>query len=83
MTPAETFSFVNQYLGAMEPAISDHSGVIDKYVGDAVMALFPGRADDAVQGALDMIRRLDAWNAQRAERGEPRSRSASACIPGA
>ena len=71
MTPAETFSFVNQYLGAMEPAISGHSGVIDKFVGDAVMALFPRRADDAVQGALDMIRRLEAWNAQRGDRSEP------------
>jgi two-component system, sensor histidine kinase ChiS len=71
MTPAETFSFVNQYLGAMEPAISGHSGVIDKYVGDAVMALFPHRADDAVQGALEMIWRLDDWNTQRVERGEP------------
>ena len=55
----------------MEPAISGHSGVIDKFVGDAVMALFPRRADDAVQGALDMIRRLEAWNAQRGDRGEP------------
>ena len=71
MTPAETFGFVNQYLGAMEPAISGHSGVIDKFVGDAVMALFPRRADDAVQGALDMIRRLEAWNAQRVDRSEP------------
>ena len=71
MNPAETFSFVNQYLGAMEPAISGHSGVIDKYVGDAVMALFPHRADDAVQGALEMIRRLDTWNLERATRGEP------------
>jgi two-component system sensor histidine kinase ChiS len=70
MTPAETFSFINQYLGEMEPAISDNRGVIDKYVGDAVMALFPHRADDAILGALAMIRRLDAWNTQRAGRGE-------------
>ena len=70
MTPAETFNFINQYLGAMEPAISGHSGIIDKYVGDAVMALFPHRADDAVHGALEMIRRLAAWNTQRGERGE-------------
>ena len=76
MTPAETFSFVNQYLGAMEPAISGHSGVIDKFVGDAVMALFPRRADDAVQGALDMIRRLEAWNAaaRRATRATGKDR---------
>ena len=52
MTPAETFKFINQYLGAMEPAISGNNGVIDKYIGDAVMALFPSRADDAVHGAF-------------------------------
>jgi two-component system sensor histidine kinase ChiS len=74
MTPAETFKFINQYLGAMEPAISGNNGVIDKYIGDAVMALFPSRADDAVYGALEMIRRLATWNAQRVERGEPPAR---------
>jgi PAS domain S-box-containing protein len=71
MSPAETFHFVNQYLSAMEPAITLHHGVIDKYVGDAVMALFPDRPDDAVQAALDMFRRLDAFNLERKGRGEP------------
>lgn len=71
MTPAQTFGFVNHYLGTMEPAISGHGGVIDKFVGDAIMALFPRRADDAVQAALDMIRRLEVWNAQRGDSGEP------------
>jgi class 3 adenylate cyclase len=55
----------------MEPAISGHRGVIDKFVGDAVMALFPRQADDAVQGALDMIRRLEAWNEERRDGGKP------------
>lgn len=71
MSPAETFHFVNQYLSAMEPAITRHHGVIDKYVGDAVMALFPDRPDDAVQAALDMFRRLDVFNREREGRGEP------------
>jgi len=71
MTPAETFRFVNQYLGAMEPSITLHNGVIDKYVGDAVMALFPNSADDALQAALDMFRRLDAFNREREGCGEP------------
>ena len=65
MTPAETFQFVNQYLGAMEPAITRHNGVIDKYVGDAVMALFPDQPDDALQAALEMFRRLEAFNSER------------------
>ena len=71
MTPAETFQFVNQYLGAMEPAITQHNGVIDKYVGDAVMALFPHSADDAVNAALDMFRRLEDFNRERAAAGKP------------
>ena len=71
MSPAETFSFVNDYLGTMEPAISGHHGVIDKFVGDAVMALFPRSPDDAVHAAVDMIRRLKTWNAQRVD--QPRS----------
>ena len=71
MSPAETFRFVNEYLGTMEPAIAGHHGVVDKYVGDAVMALFPGRADDAVRGALEMFQRLEALNHERAKRNGP------------
>jgi len=71
MTPAETFRFVNRYLGAMEPAISGHNGVIDKYVGDAVMALFPNRPDDAIRAALEMFQRLEALNREHADLGEP------------
>jgi two-component system sensor histidine kinase ChiS len=71
LSPEQTFGFVNQYLSAMEPAISAHGGIIDKYVGDAIMALFPGPPDAAVQAALDMFRRLEAFNAERAGQGEP------------
>jgi len=70
LSPADTFRFVNDYLGAMEPAITDRGGVIDKFVGDAVMALFPDRPDDAVGAALEMFRRLDAFNDERCRRGE-------------
>jgi two-component system, sensor histidine kinase ChiS len=65
MSPGETFRFVNDYLGAMEPAIAVHHGVVDKYVGDAVMALFPQRADDAVRAALEMFQRLERFNYER------------------
>ncbi len=71
MTPAETFGFVNQYLGALEPAITRHNGIIDKYVGDAVMALFPNGPDDAVNAALEMFQRLDAFNVERAAGSVP------------
>jgi len=65
MTPAENFQFVNQFLGYMEPAITRYGGVIDKYIGDAIMALYPAAADDALQGAIGMLAQLRQFNAQR------------------
>ncbi|HBB32066.1 MAG TPA: hypothetical protein DC064_09790 [Cyanobacteria bacterium UBA9273] len=59
---------INEYLGYMEPQIKKYSGFIDKYIGDAIMALFPNSADDAVQGALAMLQELKKYNRIRQER---------------
>ena len=40
MTPEENFNFLNSYLSRVGPVIRQHGGFIDKYIGDAVMALF-------------------------------------------
>ena len=69
MTPQENFNFLNSYLSQMEPVISLHRGVIDKYIGDAIMALFPDTPDDALLGALAMLERLDAYNHGRSRAG--------------
>jgi two-component system sensor histidine kinase ChiS len=63
--PADTFKFVNEYLGAVGPAITEHNGVVDKYIGDAVLALFPKSADDAVKAAVKMLHRLEEFNKER------------------
>jgi class 3 adenylate cyclase len=62
MSPSETFSFLNTYLAHMVPAIEKHGGLIDKYIGDAIMALFPDSADNALASAEAMqeaVRRLN------------------------
>ncbi len=69
MTPAENFEFINSYLSQMEPVISRHRGIIDKYIGDAIMALFEHGADDAVSGAIAMLERLNYYNAGRIRAG--------------
>ncbi|NER82491.1 MAG: response regulator, partial [Leptolyngbya sp. SIO1D8] len=69
MTPAENFRFINDYLSHMEPAIVENGGFIDKYIGDAIMALFPGDADNALQAAITMLRNLDAYNRDRIAKG--------------
>jgi len=62
MTPQDIFDFINNYLGQMEPIILDHHGVIDKYVGDAIMALFPTCVEDALDGSIIMLKTLSQYN---------------------
>ncbi|MBI4577007.1 MAG: adenylate/guanylate cyclase domain-containing protein [Planctomycetes bacterium] len=73
MTVEENFRFLNAYLRRMEPAIQGCSGFIDKFVGDAIMALFPppGHADHGVQAAVAMRQALDGYNVGRAREGFP------------
>ncbi len=69
MTPQENFNFLNSYLKQMEPIIGMHHGIIDKYVGDTILALFTQGADDAVSGAIHMLEELEAYNTGRARAG--------------
>lgn len=69
LTPQENFDFLNSYLSQMEPMIVPFRGLIDKYIGDAIMALFPEGTDDAVRGALAMLERLEIYNKGRARAG--------------
>ncbi|MDM8565295.1 ATP-binding protein [Candidatus Halobeggiatoa sp. HSG11] len=62
MTPQNNFDFINNYLKYMEPIISKHGGFIDKYIGDSIMALFPKKADKAVQAGIDMLFALNTYN---------------------
>ncbi|MEZ4268130.1 MAG: adenylate/guanylate cyclase domain-containing protein [Myxococcota bacterium] len=73
MGPEASFGFINQYLGIMAPEITRHDGFIDKYIGDAIMALFPPErhdgADNAVRAAIASIDALAAHNRLRSEEG--------------
>ncbi|NER28041.1 MAG: ammonium transporter [Symploca sp. SIO1C4] len=65
LRPSENFRFINSYLSRMEPAIIDNQGFIDKYIGDGIMALFSGSADDAVKAGIDMLQGLTQYNLSR------------------
>ena len=62
LSPQQSFKFLNNYLDKMTPAINDNQGFIDKYIGDAIMALFPNKPDDAVQAAIEMNKALKLLN---------------------
>lgn len=77
LTPEQLTAFLNRYLTRMTTIILERRGVIDKYIGDAIMAFWGAplpsetHAYDAVTSALAMTTALDAFNAESAERGDP------------
>ncbi len=82
MVPAELFEWLNEYMQAMSDAVVGNKGVVNKYIGDAVMGVFgvpiprhteAGIATDArnaVACALEMWKTLDRLNAKWAVEGK-------------
>jgi adenylate cyclase len=75
MTPRNTVSMLNEFFSEMVEVIFTRGGMLDKYMGDGLMAIFGAPivgstdADNALGVANDMVRALGALNARRAERG--------------
>jgi two-component system sensor histidine kinase ChiS len=65
MTPEESFRFINTLSSGLSPIIRNHGGFIDKFMGDGVMALFPGSPDEAVSAAIEMQKNLHEFNESR------------------
>jgi len=74
MTPQANFLFLNEYLENIGPSIVGNGGFIDKYIGDAIMALFPGiqrnMADDALLAAIGMQCQTTLYNQRRQQSGK-------------
>jgi adenylate cyclase len=68
---AETVGLLNEYFTLMVECVSKEGGMLDKFIGDAVMAVFgtPLAHDDdpdrAVRTAIAMIRALEVYNSRR------------------
>jgi adenylate cyclase len=70
-TPEQMFQLLNEYLPEMGAVIDENGGFIDKYIGDAIMALFDAEeTDGAMRAAAAMRVRLEALNERRVARGE-------------
>lgn len=79
MTPNEVVEFLNEYMTAMERCVERTHGVVDKYIGDAVMAVWgspetagstASDAWNAVNAALMMRSELYKLNNKRAKEGK-------------
>ncbi|MFC1743995.1 adenylate/guanylate cyclase domain-containing protein [Candidatus Riflebacteria bacterium] len=69
MTAKESFDFINSFLRQMGPVIRKNNGFIDKYIGDAIMAIFPYNVEDALDAAIEMREELARYNTLRVEQG--------------
>ena len=74
MTPQGLVKVMNRYLSIMSEPIRNHRGIIDKYIGDAIMAYWgPPFTEDAEQArlaclaALDMVARVEPLRAELPE----------------
>jgi len=62
MSPEENFKFVCSFNERMGPAIRRHNGFINQYLGDAIMAIFPRNAGDALSAAIEMQKEVQDLN---------------------
>jgi adenylate cyclase len=70
LAPREIFGFINALLSRTGPVVRECGGIVDKYVGDAIMALFPGGPPDAVRAGIGLQTAVDAFNVERLRNGE-------------
>jgi class 3 adenylate cyclase/CheY-like chemotaxis protein len=78
--PATIFKWLNEYFAELVPIITQHSGVVNKFDGDAMLAFFgilprllnpKQSAYEACMAAVLMLDVIDRLNVQRVERGDP------------
>jgi adenylate cyclase len=78
MSPQELMNFLNSYFLRMNEPIHKNNGFIDKFIGDAVMALFDrptgtntDKAQDAIRAALDLRYAINLYNQHRSNCNYP------------
>lgn len=69
LTPKESIALINSIFSTLQPAIQEYRGIINKYLGDGLMALFPHGADDAVRAAIAMLKNLHVLSQERQAKG--------------
>jgi adenylate cyclase len=69
MSPEENFKFLNSFLSQVVPVIREQGGFVDKFIGDAIMALFPSTPDKAVKAAIELQNAVKRYNEARNRAG--------------
>jgi len=81
MAPNEIVESLNAYFGLMVDVVMSNSGIVDKYIGDAIMAFYGApvatgnEAFNALKSAFEMAAALADFNVWQAKRGRPEFRT--------
>ncbi len=65
MHSRDLLRFLNSYLSVVSPIIKSNSGFIDKFIGDAIMAIFPQSPINALMAAVEIWQALEEYNTSR------------------
>ncbi|MCX7998387.1 MAG: adenylate/guanylate cyclase domain-containing protein, partial [Leptospiraceae bacterium] len=65
LSPKEVMDFMNEYLAVCVPIIEKHGGIIDKFIGDSIMVVYPTIPEEALDSVIEMKKALDIYNEQR------------------
>ncbi len=80
MSPDDLVNSLNRYFSVMVDIIMNRNGVVDKYIGDAIMAIFgaPVRHDDdplqSVRAGMEMVDAVKVFNQEQLRTGKPEFR---------
>lgn len=80
MTPGDVVGWINTVFGEIAEAVRNHGGIVNKFIGDAALAVFgvpipnDSHSTRAIEAALDIRARIDRLNSSFAERGLPELR---------
>lgn len=74
LAPIQVFDLLNTYLKKVAPLIRKYNGIIEKYLGDGIIAIFPDSAEAAFNCALEMQEAMIELRELFASRGMPRIR---------
>lgn len=77
MSAQQVSEFLNEYFSEMEPIITSYNGIINKFIGDAIMAIFgepiqdENHAQNAVKCAYSMLKRVEKLHKKWYREGKP------------
>ncbi|MCX6781923.1 MAG: CHASE2 domain-containing protein [Candidatus Magasanikbacteria bacterium] len=74
--PVKLVALLNRYFTSMTEQVLEHKGVLDKYIGDAIMAFWgapiddPDQVDHALQASVAMLKKLEKLNGEFVKEGK-------------